>query len=167
MVCNNLLLAGSCGGRSGAASSRVMPLRLIRLGNPFVRAVLRSPAHRLLSGALCVLTYTGRRSRSTYSIPVMYAQHGNDILVIAAVPERKRWWRTFETPAPATLLVRRQSLAVVGRTLEGAERREALRAYLVRFPRAGSALRASAGAADADLDLVDAVIVLFSARIVS
>jgi hypothetical protein len=97
----------------------------------------------------------------------MYARHGNDILVIAAVPERKRWWRTFTTPAPATLLVRRQSLAVMGRTLEGTERREALRAYLSRFPRAGSALRASAGAADADLDLVDAVIVLFSARIVS
>jgi len=38
--------------------------------NPIVKAVLRSPLHRLMSKHLMVLTVTGRKSGRTYSMPV-------------------------------------------------------------------------------------------------
>jgi hypothetical protein len=44
-----------------------------RLVNPIVRMILRSPVHRLLSGSLAVMTYTGRKSGRRHSLPVMYA----------------------------------------------------------------------------------------------
>ena len=49
-----------------------MPARRPR-GNSFVLAVLRSPAHRLLSGMAVELRYTGRRSGRRYVLPVQYA----------------------------------------------------------------------------------------------
>jgi hypothetical protein len=130
-----------------------MPLRLMRLCNPFVRAVLRSPAHRLLSGVLLILEYTARRSGRRVAIPVMYARDGDAIIVVAAVPARKRWWRTFRPEAPATLWVRRLPHAVVGHLLDGEAREQALTAYVERFPRAarplGVATEGADGAAEA------------------
>ena len=42
---------------------------LNRVVNPLVRGVLRSPAHRVLSGRLALLTVTGRRSGRTFRSP--------------------------------------------------------------------------------------------------
>jgi hypothetical protein len=53
---------------------------------------------------------------------------------------------------------------VTGEVLAGAERREALRCYLGRFPRASGALGVSAGSSDADLDAVEAALVAFTTR---
>jgi hypothetical protein len=128
------------------------PLRLLRLANPFVRSVLRSPAHRMLSGSLMVLTYTGRRSGRRFAIPVMYALRDDDVVALASSPEAKQWWRTFETGAPATLRVAGRVVEAHGRLLAGPEAREALTTYLTRFPRAAGALGASAGAPDESLD---------------
>ena len=141
-----------------------MPLRLIRIWNPVVRAVLRSPAHRLLSRSLLVLEHTSPRSGRRVAIPVLYVERGDVILVLAAVPFRKRWWRTFASPAPATLLVRGRPRQETGRLLDGEARRAALRAYLDRFPRAARALRVPEGAGDAELDAVDAALVAFAPR---
>jgi len=41
-------------------------------GNSVVLAVLRSSAHRLLSGMAVELRYTGRRSGRQYVLPVQY-----------------------------------------------------------------------------------------------
>jgi hypothetical protein len=64
--------------------------------NPIVRGLLRSPLHRLLSSALVVLSYTGRRTGRRRSLPVMYAQDGSRLIVFAAHPGEKRWWRNFQ-----------------------------------------------------------------------
>jgi len=138
-------------------------LRLLRLVNPLVRAVLRSPLHPLLSGSLAVLDYRGRRSGRLFAIPVLYAEHEEAFVVLAATPERKRWWRTFREPAPATLLVRGAAHAVEGRVLEGSERRDALRAWLGRFPRASRPVGLAARSGDAELDASRAVVVGFAA----
>ncbi len=129
------------------------PLRLLRVANPVVRRILASPAHGLLSGSLLVLEYRGRRSGRTFRIPVMYARHGEEIVVIAVAPETKQWWRTFRTAAPARLSVAGRTLEVEGRRLLGVEARDAVRAYLRRFPRARGALGVDAGDASADLDV--------------
>jgi hypothetical protein len=138
------------------------PLRVLRLANPLVRGVLGSPAHRMLSGALVVLTYRGRRSGREFRIPLQYAETPTRRIVALAVrPERKRWWRSFSNPAPARLLVAGATRPVIGRVLAGEERRAAVRAYLERFPRAAGALGLTGRPDDDALDDAPAAVVVF------
>lgn len=137
------------------------PLRLLRLGNPFVRGILRSPAHPLLSGALVVLEYEGRRTGRRHAIPVLFAEDGDRIVTLAVRPERKHWWRTFRRPGRATLLLRGEPCMVEGRLLDGEERRTALRAYLEARPRAAGSLGLSRAPVDGELDAAPAAVVAF------
>ena len=62
---------------------RIPPALLLRIGNPIVRRVLRSPLHRLLSKHLVLVTVTGRRSGRTHTVPV--GRHVEDgTLTVAA-----------------------------------------------------------------------------------
>jgi hypothetical protein len=136
------------------------PLRLLRIANPIVRGVLGSPAHRLLSGGLVVLEYRGSRSGRRYRIPLQYAETaGGRIVALAVRPERKLWWRSFAEPAPAAVLIAGEERVVTGRLLDGQERREALRAYLARFPRAAGPLGLSREPTDDALDAAPAALV--------
>ncbi len=67
-------------------------------GNGLVLAVLRSPAHRLLSGMAIELRYTGRRSGRQFTLPVQYAREGERLVVAVQEPTTKTWWRSFGTP---------------------------------------------------------------------
>ena len=107
--------------------------RLFRSSNAFVAAILRSPLHRLLSGSLVLLTYTGRCSGRTFTLPVMYAREGNRLLVIASGREGKVWWRTFdETPQPVEVLVRGVRLPALATRPTGAAADEVRRCYVAR-----------------------------------
>lgn len=46
------------------------PKYVLRIVNPLMKAVLRSPLHRLLSKNLMLLTVTGRKTGRTYTLPV-------------------------------------------------------------------------------------------------
>ena len=72
-------------------------------GNAVVLAVLRSPAHRLLSGVAVELRYTGRRSGRQYVLPVQYARDGSRLIVVPQDPNSKTWWRNFRTPRSVTV----------------------------------------------------------------
>ena len=134
------------------------PLRLLRLANPVVRAVLGSPGHRLLSGGLLVLTYRGHRSGRTFRIPLRYAtMPGDRVVALAVGADGKLWWRSFSEPGPATLVVRgaqRSPAADRFRSL-------ALRAYLARCPRAAGPLGVRDGEGDGPLDAAAAAVVAF------
>jgi hypothetical protein len=92
-----------------------------RLTNSVVRTILRSPLHRLLSRRLAIVTYVGRRSRETYTLPVMYARHADTYYVRVLRPRRKRrqqrWWPNFSTRQPARLLVGGKIHQVAGEAL--------------------------------------------------
>jgi deazaflavin-dependent oxidoreductase (nitroreductase family) len=106
--------------------------------NSVVRSILESPLHGLLSGSLMLVTYTGRVSDRTFTIPVMYARHGGDLLVYVGGHERKTWWRNLRGGAPVHVHVRGDDLAGVARVVDGESE---LRAdYLERFPRSRRAL---------------------------
>lgn len=113
-------------------------LRAIRVFNPIVVAILRSPAHRLLSGALLLLTVTGRRSGRTFTFPVMYAPDGDDLLVFVGMHEEKQWWRNLRGGAQVTVRVRGHEEARDAELLTGdrSALAEPLAAYLRRFPKA-------------------------------
>src|SRR3954453_11011974 len=78
-----------------------------------LRAVLRSPAHRLASGRLALITYTGRRSGREYTIPVLYKDKGDEVTIGVGWPERQVGWRTLTGERGPVRLV------VQGRELEG------------------------------------------------
>lgn len=86
-------------------------MRAAPLLNAPVAAIAASP--RFGSGirrSITLVTYTGRRSERTFSIPVAY-RRGDDIEIAANMPDAKTWWRNFVGDgAPMSL------------TLDGAER---------------------------------------------
>ena len=105
-------------------------MKIIRLANPMVRAVLRSPAHRLLSGRLVLLAYRGRRTGGVYEIPLRYTQVEETLVVVALRPRTKLWWRSLVPPTSVRLVLRGAHLDAVAEVLEGEEREAARLAYV-------------------------------------
>src|SRR4051795_8923348 len=78
-----------------------------RTVNPLLAGVLRSPAHRLMSGQLALITYTGRKTRREYTIPVLYRDRGDEVTIAVGWPDRKVWWRNLTgAGGPVSLVVR-------------------------------------------------------------
>jgi hypothetical protein len=73
--------------------------------NRAVVALLRSRAHRLLSGALLLLTFRGRRTGRAYTLPLLYARDGGDLLLVALHPHGQSWWRATRDGAEVELLL--------------------------------------------------------------
>jgi hypothetical protein len=75
--------------------------RLLMRGGPLfnapVAAIAASPRFgALLRRSIATITYTGRRSGRTFSIPVAYRRRGDDDIDIGAnLPDAKTWWRNF------------------------------------------------------------------------
>ena len=66
---------------------------LFRFINPFVRVILKSPIHFILSHQILLFRVIGRKSRKIYEIPASYA-HINDSLVCVTLRENL-WWKNF------------------------------------------------------------------------
>ena len=62
-----------------------------RYFNPFMRLVLGSRAHRMMSGQLMLLSFTGRRTGRSYTTPVSYVRDGTNLLV----PGGGGWWKNL------------------------------------------------------------------------
>jgi hypothetical protein len=61
-----------------------------------VAALATSPRFgKLLNRNIAMLTYTGRRSGRTFSIPVAYRHSGDNVVITVNLPEAKTWWRNF------------------------------------------------------------------------
>lgn len=71
-----------------------------------MRAVLRSPLHRMASRSVMLITFTGKKSGKTYTTPISYARDGDEVMAFTGA----RWWRNLEGGAPVTLLIKRQEL---------------------------------------------------------
>jgi hypothetical protein len=90
--------------------------RLIMRAAPLLNAPIAAIAASPRLGArlrrnVTVITYTGRRSGRTFSIPVAYRRHGDEIEVAANLPDAKTWWRNFVGAGGSVTL-----------TLDGAQR---------------------------------------------
>jgi hypothetical protein len=106
--------------------------------NPLVRGLLLSPAHRVLSGSVLLLAYTGRRSGVRRELPAMYAVLGGHYVVAVGQPGTKTWWRNFAgDDRPVTVTVAGRPRCCHARLLDptSEEHRSALAAYRQRYPR--------------------------------
>ncbi len=134
--------AEGAAGRAEVRVSRRHPLRN-HLVNPIVIAVLRSRLHRLLSGNLILVTYRGRRTGRERTIPVMYAEDGDRLVVLVGDAPAKQWWRNLRAGAQVEVRLRgvlqRGHATVV--TGDSGDTDALLATYLARFPRAAGAVR--------------------------
>lgn len=86
--------------------------------NPFVRRLLRSPLHGLLSGQLVLLTYVGRIAGHDRTIPIGYFTWEDDAIISFS---SAGWWVNLRDVPSVRLLVRgrwRSAVPVVAETLE-------------------------------------------------
>ena len=106
-------------------------------GNAVVLAVLRSRAHRLLSGSAIELRYAGRRSGRQYELPEQYAGAGDHLVVRPQHWQNATWWRNFRTPQPVTVRVAGRLRHGTARVLDPGDPdwRSARQTYATRWPR--------------------------------
>jgi hypothetical protein len=108
-----------------------------RIANPFVRTVLRSPLHGLISDRLALITVTGRRSGRRYTFPVGYEQEGDRVKITVGWPEGKRWWRNLRDGGEVRMFLR--GLECGGRARAHVDETSGVRVEVVLSPRADQA----------------------------
>jgi hypothetical protein len=78
--------------------------------SPFVnnamKFVLRSPAHKVVSKNILLITFTGCKSGKTYTTPVSYSQFDDQVYVFT----HANWWKNLCGGAPVTLCLQGQEL---------------------------------------------------------
>ncbi|MCC7447194.1 MAG: nitroreductase family deazaflavin-dependent oxidoreductase [Anaerolineae bacterium] len=73
------------------------------IGNWFVRWLLLSPLHGLLSKHVMLVTVTGRKSGIPYTTPVEYARDGNTIYATSTT--ERTWWRNLHGGQPVQVRI--------------------------------------------------------------
>jgi len=93
---------------TSAIRRTVPPRALVQLANPFVRLLLRSPAHGLLDPSVLLLHVTGRKSGRCYDIPVSYVDLDGRLTIVTIA----KWRVNIRGGADAemTLLGRRRHM---------------------------------------------------------
>jgi len=76
--------------------------------NDFMRFVLRSPLHGMVSKSVLLITFTGRKSGKRFTTPVSYSFDGDQVMIFS----HAEWWRNLCGGSPVTLRLR-------GRSVEG------------------------------------------------
>ena len=106
--------------------------------NRIVVWIAESALHSLVSGSIVIVKYRGKRSGTTYSLPVNYViveqSGGNRRLWITSKKERV-WWRNFIGGHDATLVLRGERIATELVALDAQEQvANGLKSYLSRSP---------------------------------
>jgi hypothetical protein len=92
---------------------------LNRLRNPFVKVLLRSPLHGVMSKHLLLITMTGRKSGKVYTIPVSYHREGAVLHIISWW--YRQWRRNLRGGVPVMLRLQGHDLQGGGNVLEDDE----------------------------------------------
>lgn len=90
------------------------PTAVVRVVNPLVRALLTSRGHGLLSDALLVLHFTGRRTGTRYDLPVGYHPHEGQLEVLT----NSGWRANFRDPRPLHVTLRGRRRPACATTIE-------------------------------------------------
>lgn len=108
---------------------------IYKLMNPPMMALLRSRFHKMISGSIHIVTFTGRKTGKVYSTPVSYIQEG-DRLTFSTNGENI-WWRNLVGGAKVTLTLRGEELPATTEVVygEGPETEAALTDFFTKMPR--------------------------------
>ena len=109
---------------------------LYRVLNPAIKAVLRSPLHRLGSKTIALLRFRGRISGREFVTPLSYVR--NDQTVWFLSDHSTNWWKNFrEGDVPVSIEIARTTVNGTARLWNGDtdELREHVSRYLCALPR--------------------------------
>jgi deazaflavin-dependent oxidoreductase (nitroreductase family) len=73
-----------------------------------MKFMLRSPLHGMVSKKIMLITFSGRKTGKTYTTPVSYSQHNDQVYVFT----HANWWKNLATNDQVTLRLR-------GREIQG------------------------------------------------
>ena len=74
-----------------------------RVLNPLMKRLLRSRFHGVVSDAILLLTFTGRKSGTEYTTPVAYERRGETLYVTSQTD--RVWWKNLRGGAQVTVRV--------------------------------------------------------------
>ena len=79
--------------------------RFVNLVNAGATALAEAPVvGRFVSGYITTISYVGRKSGKTFSLPIGYRRTGDTVTIRVGLPDQKAWWRNFlGTGAPMTI----------------------------------------------------------------
>jgi F420H(2)-dependent quinone reductase len=104
-----------------------------KLYNPIVIWLLRSPFHSLIDKSTILITFTGRKSGKTYTIPVSYMRVGDTLMMISR--REHKWWKNFRGGIQVTLCLQGRTLKARGDVFTDAEIvASKLLLFLQKFP---------------------------------
>jgi len=102
--------------------------------NAFMSWLLRSPLHSLVSGGMLLLSYTGRKSGRTITVPISYQAQPDGSLLSTSLRTRT-WWRSLRGGAPVLLHLRGRPYRAAALALEDHQAvSEALASYFSLNP---------------------------------
>lgn len=120
-------------------------------GNSFIKFILRSPLHGLLSGKTMLITVTGRKTGRTITTPVNFARDNGALLVISK--RDRKWWRNLRGGAPVCLRLHGQDVTGYAEAVLDPKTIAAqLNSYILQIPYSARSLgiHIDAGKPDAD-----------------
>ena len=108
-------------------------LRVVKVLNPFVTALLKSPIQGFISKDILLIHFQGRKSGRWFATPVSYVQDGNRLRVLTDAP----WWKNLRDRPAARVHLRGTELAVHATTRSGGGEYicEAMKDFFTRVPR--------------------------------
>lgn len=111
-----------------------LPEPLFVIINPLIRCVLRSPLHGMVSKSLMLITFTGKKSKKTFTTPVRYVSVTGKIRCFTS--RENIWWRNMRGGAEVTLRIQGQDKRYFAIAIENEpdKTRSALIHYLGLFP---------------------------------
>ena len=120
-------------------------------GNDFMKWMLRSPFHGVLSNGMMLITVTGRKTGKKYTTPVEYFRENGFLWVMTS--RNRTWWKNLRGGAEVTLLLKRRPASAYAETVLDEEVVETqLHNYLQHRPQAAKPLgiRVNRGILNAD-----------------
>ena len=112
-----------------------IPDALFPFINQFMRLLLNSPLHRLMSGSVMVVYFTGRKTGRRRSTPVRYLREGES-RVVCLTGRETGWWPNFLELRDVELQLagRRVAARAHARPDDTEHKTSVLRETLERFP---------------------------------
>jgi hypothetical protein len=108
---------------------------LYRTLNPVMKALLRSPLHRIASGTIALLHFRGRKSGREFVTPLSYTRENDTVRFLSA--HSTRWWMNLRGDVPVSIEIARETHTGKARLLDGDSEplREGVRRFLTALPR--------------------------------
>lgn len=110
------------------------------VGNPFMKAILRSPLHPVMSKNVAVLSVSGKKSGQVYTFPVNYQRDGDEVWVLSMWG--RTWWKNLRGGAKIIIRLIGRDFNAWGEVFE--ERQDIthhLRRFILRSPAYGRYLK--------------------------